>query len=81
MTDHIERVSLDREDWSYRLCPTCKRRKCQLTIDREPGNRDRGRYESYCWQCYWMAARWRRGPIVNCGPMWDGVDVRRQSAT
>jgi hypothetical protein len=69
---------LDRESWSYERCQACRARQAQLVIDLRPDNREGGLYERYCWLCYWEHYAWRRGPIVNCGPMWDGVDIRRQ---
>lgn len=79
MSAASEGTPLDRENWAWSLCQYCKRRRIQVTIDLQPHNRAAGKYESYCWQCYWNVDRWRRGPIINCGPLWDGVDVRRDS--
>ena len=69
-------TALDREDWSYQRCEYCARRRRQLTIDERPRD-PQGKYLGACWQCYWRHELWRRGPIVNCGPMWDGADIRR----
>jgi hypothetical protein len=70
-------TSLDREGFSYTRCDYCKKRRSQLVVDAQPHNKAGGKYEHYCWQCYWFYQRWKRGPVVNCGPMWDGVDERR----
>lgn len=73
-------TELDREAWSYQRCDTCHSRRAQLVIDSQPRNRHGGNYSRHCWQCYWTEPVWRRGPIINCGPMWDGLDVRREAA-
>jgi hypothetical protein len=69
---------LDRDGWSFQRCQDCRRRPAQLTIDRTPLRRSGGTYRLYCWLCYWASQRWREGPIVNCGPVWDGLDIKRQ---
>lgn len=68
---------LDREWWSNLRCDQCKKRKAQLTVDETPDDKRQGKYHHFCWQCYWFMHNWRLGPIVNCGPAWDMVDVRR----
>jgi hypothetical protein len=71
-------TELDREDWSFQKCETCGSRQAQLTIDSQPNNPHGGKYSVHCWPCYWQSPIWRKGPIVNCGAVWDLVDVRRQ---
>jgi len=58
-------------------CEFCEARRAQWTIDTTPHDKRGGKYLRGCWQCYWTLEIWRRGPICNCGPMWDGVDHRR----
>ena len=70
-------TALDREHWSYVKCEFCNTRMSQLTIDTTPKDRNHGTYLRTCWQCYWFLDVWKRGPICNCGPMWDGVDCAR----
>jgi hypothetical protein len=72
-------TQLDRDGWSYGRCEAKCGRTQQVTIDIHWDNPRHGAYQSYCWQCYWVAERWRRGPIINCGAAWDGVDVRRKT--
>lgn len=72
-----ESTALDREGFSYQLCDTCGKRRAQLVIDAQPHNQHGGKYSRHCWQCYWQAPIWRKGPIVNCGPLWDEMDHRR----
>lgn len=72
-------TTLDRENWSWSRCPWCGNRRCQLTIDKTP-RLTYGTYIIACWECYWSRELWRQGPIINCGPMWDGVDVRRDQS-
>src|SRR5215471_5427295 len=68
---------LDREWFSYIRCEFCDARRVQWTIDTRWFDKRGGEYLRGCWQCYWTMEIWRRGPICNCGPMWDGVDHRR----
>ena len=72
--------TLDRDGWSQVNCHYRCGRIAQLVIDFMPHRKSGGKYGRYCWQCYWRHEPWRLGPIVNCGPMWDGADQRRQKA-
>lgn len=74
----IDATPLDREWYSQTRCERCEKRRVQLTIDSKPLDRRGGSYHRFCWQCYWFAETWKLGPIVNCGPAWDVVDVRRE---
>lgn len=70
-------TSLDRAWFSNNRCDNNCGRQSQLIIDSQPHNKRHGYYYRFCWQCYWGRDEWQRGPIVNCGPAWDEVDVRR----
>ena len=71
---------LDRPWFSYQRCSFCRERLCQLVIDRAP-NSPAGSYLRLCWLCYWdkREKRWRLGPVVNAGVLWDGLDAARGS--
>lgn len=71
-------TNLDRDWWSYAACDLGCGRKRQLSIDTRWWDHKGGQYEHFCWQCYWAFGRWRDGPIINCGPMWDEIDERRR---
>jgi hypothetical protein len=72
-------TQLDREWFSLQRCEQCDSRRAQLVIDERPHDRRGGKYHRFCWQCYWFYDKFRLGPIINCGPLWDGVDAHREA--